>query len=114
MKGSSLYCIVRCVAATCMILATSLVAAIPAEGTESLACRANSSFQSAANAYFVSAQLDRSWESERGILRAGWAQSEGPWEMFTICDNTDGTVSIMSQANGLWVSAEVGYGGDSY
>ncbi len=101
--------------------APSPLAEAPAEGTRQVdaypwLCRSNMAIRSLANGMFVSADLARD-SNESGMLRASWAGTIGPWELFTVCFESTwwaGIMSIYSQANGRYVSAEIGYGGPSY
>ncbi|TDC81665.1 hypothetical protein E1193_14220 [Micromonospora sp. KC606] len=127
---------VRRSAVLCMLLlAAPLIAASPAQagvtpdvlsgmsaermeqvGSVAALCRSNVAIRSTGNGRFVSADLDRD-PNERGMLRASWASTIGPWELFTVCfDYTwwSGPMTLYSQANGQFVAAELNYGGPSY
>ena len=64
------------------------------------------------NGKFVSAELGYTG-SNYAMLRAR-ASSIGPWEKYLLVENTDGTISLFSEANDLYVSAELGYTGSNY
>jgi hypothetical protein len=62
--------------------------------------------------YYVSTELaypDTGPYADKGMLRAR-QRGIGPWELYTVCyDYTDESYSILSEAAGAWVSAEIHY-----
>ena len=134
---STAFTLIRRAAAVCAVLLTASVLAAPlaqADNTPrtisqvlnertdgygpTVFCRANTVIISQGNSLYVSTDLDQGGDDEKwGMLRAGWARSIGPWELFTLCydgTNFDGVMTLRSQANNMYVSAEFGYTGSSY
>jgi hypothetical protein len=81
------------------------------------ACTQNVTITSIANNNFVSTELGYAGNNY-AMLRAR-ATAEGPWEKYNVCYHpssrfNQGYWTIQSQANGLYVSAELGYAANEY
>lgn len=99
------------------IVAAGMAALAPRASAGNWVCSTRAIYSQAAGKY-VSAELG--WTGDfYGLLRAR-ASTVGPWERFNVCEYQDGNYpsnevwTIQSLANGLYVSAELGWTGGLY
>ncbi len=98
-----------------LVAATALIPVMSSSASATVKCNTGSYIIGFANSKYVSAELGYTG-SYYGMLRSR-ASEPGPWENYTICGYWDGFTHvdyIINEANGRYVSAELGYTGGDY